>query len=76
MQTSAGGASPDHVTGITGSHRSAGDPGGGGTLTQRQASLKHGMQTPLGYRSPLCVKRPHKRIGRCWKWHAGNVTGL
>jgi hypothetical protein len=35
MQTSAGGASPDHVTGITGSQPFAGDPEGAGTLTQR-----------------------------------------
>jgi hypothetical protein len=52
-QTSAGGASPEIMsTGITGSHRRSGDPSGGGTLTQRQASF---LTTTKGSKMAIAI---------------------
>jgi hypothetical protein len=55
MQTSAGGASPDHVTGITGSQPFAGDPEGAGTLTQRLSVDKTRDANAVG--TPLATMR-------------------
>jgi hypothetical protein len=47
-------------TGITGSHRRSGDPSGGGTLTQRQASFLTSQTEEAKWQSQYQVSQPSR----------------